>query len=281
MNLFQNNSSSSRRDTLLKRYSSARTDLLAIICLTVLNIVLFIAGSETVMLFSATVPYFSAVMGFMLNDGTIEDIYIETGIEIGMAIALFILGVYFLCWLMSKKNYKWLILATVLFCIDTLITFWIYSDALIEGIIDIAIHIFIVACLISGIISSKKLQNMPEETIEAAYSIEPDGTVGGIKDSHTQPIRYADDDRIKSKQLCSAEYMGMNIIYRRVKSIHINQLIVNGVVYDETEKMLIEPDHELYCNINGYNVVAGYSSKTCTSYIKVNGETIKAKVRIW
>ncbi len=254
---------------------------MAIICLTVLNIVLFIFGLETVMLFSATAPYFAVVLGFMLNSGTIEDVYIESGIEIGMAIALLILGIYFICWLMSKKNYKWLIPAAVLFCIDTLITFWLYSDSLKEGIIDIAIHIFAFACHISGIVSGKKLQNMPNETVEADYSIEQDDTDSPEKAPHTKPIRYADGDRIRSKVLCSAEYMGMNIIYRRVKSIHINQLVVNGVVYDETETMPVEPDHELYCNINGYNVVAGYSSKTCTSYIKVNGETIKTKVRIW
>ena len=49
------------------RYKSARLDLLIVIVFTVLNIVLLFGGSETMMLFSATVPYVIVVLGYAAN----------------------------------------------------------------------------------------------------------------------------------------------------------------------------------------------------------------------
>lgn len=273
MKLFNNDNQSTREDRI-NRYKSARTDLIVIIALTVFNIVLLLFGSETFMIFSASVPYMAVIIGLLLNGG-IDDVYIESGLEIGITVAFVILAIYFVCWLLSKKNYKWLTVATVLFCIDTLATIIMYSDAFIDGIIDIIIHILAVYFLITGVINGKKAKNMPEETVEADYTVENDKNV---QLTHTTPLRYADDDRIKSRHLCTAEYMGLNIIYRRVK--RTNELVVNGYVYDEIE-MLMETDHELHCTVNGYEIAVGYTSMPSKSYIKVNGKTIKTKTRIW
>ena len=49
-------------DAHVKRYSSARNDLLAMIILTVANIVMMFFGSESMMLFSASIPYFAVGM---------------------------------------------------------------------------------------------------------------------------------------------------------------------------------------------------------------------------
>lgn len=280
MKLFNNNNQErSTREYLVNRYKSARADLIIIISLTLLNIVLLLFGSETFMLFSATVPYMAVVIGFLLNGGT-DDIYIESGLEIGIIVAFFILAIYFACWLLSKKNYKWLIVATVLFCIDTLITVLVYSNSLVDGIVDIIIHILAVYYLISGVINGKKLKNMPEEILAADfYTKEYDNNQYTAHQTEipSEPLRYADDDRIKSRHLCEAEYMGLNIIYRRVKST--NELVVNGCVYDEI-KMFFETDHELHCTVNGYKITAGYTEMPSMSYIKVDDEIIKSKVRI-
>ena len=52
----------------VKRYGSARVDLLIMIVLTVVNIVLMFFGSETMMLFSASIPYIAVGMGYWNAD---------------------------------------------------------------------------------------------------------------------------------------------------------------------------------------------------------------------
>lgn len=258
----------------IKYYNTARTDLLIIILFTVLNIVLLLFKSQTIMIFSACAPYIAVIMGFMLNEGT-DDIYIESGVEIGITIAIFILAVYFVCWLKSKNNYKWLSFAAFLFIVDTIITIMIYYG----NIIDIAVHCIALYFLTLGVISGRALKNMSEETVTANVDAEygnDEYTVHQTKIS-SEPLRYADDDRIQSRHLCTAEYMGLNIIYRRVK--RTNELVVNGYVYDEI-KMLFETEHELQCIVNGYKITAGYTEFPSKSYIKVNDEIIKSKVRI-
>lgn len=279
MKLFYNNAKQLTRESHVNRYKSARTDLLIIIIFTVLNIALFLFKSDTIMLFSASVPYIAVVIGFLFSGGAIDDIYIEFGTETGITVAFVILALYFACWLKSKKNHKWLTVAALLFITDTIVTLIIYHGKHFENIIDIIVHFIAAYFLCFGAESGRILQKMSAEPIKADGSAEyADGTITeNTQTNHSVPLRYADDDRVNSKHLCTAEYMGLNIVYRRVKNI--NELVVNGYVYDEI-KMTFEKNHKLYCTVNGFKIEVGYTSVPSRSYIKVNGETIKTKVRI-
>ena len=83
-------------DAHIKRYSSARADLLIMIVLTVVNIVLMFFGSETMMLFSASIPYIAVGMGYWNADNEM--------LIFGIIVAIVSLLLYFLCWFMSKKS---------------------------------------------------------------------------------------------------------------------------------------------------------------------------------
>jgi hypothetical protein len=150
------NQNLSTREQLQQKFNTSRMNLLLMMVLTVVNVVLFFTGSDSMMLFSASIPYFAVIFG-----ATIE---IPSMSMICYAIAaLTILG-YLIFWLLSKKRYGWLIPALVLFIMDTLAMGGMYIwFADFSGILDILMHVWVLYYLFVGISSGKKLKNLPAE----------------------------------------------------------------------------------------------------------------------
>ena len=253
-----------------KRYQAARADLLIMIVLTVANIVLLFVGSDTMMLFSAMIPYISVINGYFYNGGIIYYV-----------IAAVVIALYILCWFMSKKKYPWLIVATVLFALDSvyLVELCVVSGDFASSTIDFIIHALVLYYLIAGIITGKKLKEIEGSSDSLGEGISDefcsDCEVNRDYDGNTTYIRRADAE-VKHRVLAEAEYNGHHICYRRVK--RINELIVDGYVYDEIE-MLVETPHKLTAVINGETIQAGITSSSI-SYIDVNGNRIAKKLRL-
>ena len=256
-----------------KRYSSARADLLIMIVLTVVNIVMMFTGSESMMLFSATIPYFAVGAGYWEGD---QEVMI-----FGIGIAVVCIALYLLCWFMSKKKYQWLIIASVLFALDTAAMIYLYASSgeIASGTFDIVIHAFVLYYLIVGIITGKKLKELKanENTLGEGLAEENLTEYENQVDlvNETTYKRRADMD-VKFRILAEAEYNGHYIAYRRVK--RVNELVVDGYVYDEIE-MLVETPHELTAVINGDIIQAGLAASS-KSYINVNGNQIAKKIRL-
>lgn len=152
-----------------KKYGVARTNLLLMIGLTAINIILAAVGSDYMMLFSATVPYFAAVIGTIPEFGLSLVACIVT--------AFVMLAVYFVCWLLSKKHYGWMIAALVLFSLDTLVLVLLYLLAMeVSGILDAAIHIWVLYYLIVGVSNGAKLKNLPEDEIVVTEEVNVEPT---------------------------------------------------------------------------------------------------------
>ena len=101
---------------------------------------------------------------------------------------------------------------------------------------------------------------------------------GGGDETHgvdTLPLRNADKMK-KERILLSANVQDYCVIYRRIRSV--NELVVNGKVYDEM-KAVFELPHNLLAVIDGHTIEAGYSNGAY-SYIRFDGRTI-AKKRRW
>lgn len=259
----------SPRQMAESRYKSARWDLLIVIIFTVLNIVMLFGGSESMMLFSASIPYYAVAIAYFANltYGGLE--WFVTG---SLILAFIILAVYLLCWFFSKKRYGWLIAALVLFCLDTVGTVVLYMDSLASGIMDFVIHGIVIWYLAMGIKAGKQLKTMPAEVVDAEGGVVTDE----MPPENSAHIRWADPE-LKHRVLLEAAAEGLRICYRRVG--RTNELVINGYVYDEKE-MLIEPSHELSAVFNGHRVVAGFNSFTAKSYILVDGQQIAEKTRI-
>ena len=82
-----------------KKYNEARHNLLLVIILSVVNIVLYLTGSEMMMLFSATIPYFSVIFGHVWS----QELEAPAFFVIGLCIAFVVLALYLACWLLAKK----------------------------------------------------------------------------------------------------------------------------------------------------------------------------------
>ena len=157
------------------RVTSARANIAFIIVLTVVNIILSATGGSTYFLFSASVPYLFTVHSIALTGHLPDEVYAdpENGWEgfefypdtllwFAIAVSVVILALYAVCFFASKKQRGWLIVASVLFGIDTLAL--IAYTVLISGtpdIIDIVIHIYMIFTLIYGSVAAAKLSRMP------------------------------------------------------------------------------------------------------------------------
>lgn len=247
-------------EQLQQKFKSSRANLLLVIILTIVNIVLFFFGSETMLLFSISVPYYAVILASVFE--------IPQVLVIGCVIAAVVLVLYFLCWLLSKKHPGWLIAALVLFIIDTLVLAWLYiSISEFSGIVDVVFHIWILYYLVIGIRSSRKLKDLPPEEMEPVETeVLPD---------YSSPLRMADED-VKCRILLETEYGGHRICYRRVK--RVNELIIDGQVYDEYEA-LVELPHTLTARIAGHTYEVGCSENSRT-FFNVDGEQIESKIRL-
>ena len=139
----------------------SRTNLLLMMILTIVNIVLFALGSNTMLLFSATIPYFIASVGIASADSII--------LIACFVVAAFILLAYFFCWLFSKKHPGCLVFALIFFIFDILFMagiYILYQD--FSGILDVIFHIWILYYLIIGIKYGRQLKKLPKETEEVA-----------------------------------------------------------------------------------------------------------------
>lgn len=142
-------------------YKGARNNLLLMLVFTLVNIVLAFVKSETMFLFSATVPYMTAVAGAYSEDTIFLGIWV--------CITVIIMVLYFLCWLLSKRHYGWMVGALVLFVIDTLVMASVYLNAQeISGIMDIVFHVWILYYLIMGVKNGRKLDTLDRESQDTA-----------------------------------------------------------------------------------------------------------------
>ncbi len=255
-----------------QKYNVARTNLILMIGLTVINIILALVGSDTMLLFSATVPYFATVFATMA----------EFQILFASLVAIAVLSVlcYLVCWIFSKKHFGWMIAALVLFVLDTLalIAFYLVAGE-ISGILDLAIHAWVLYYLILGVINGAKLKTLPEE-VNSCLNGEPAGaqapTVSPIVDGVDTPILRVADMTVKSRILVQTDAFGHHIVFRRVK--RINELVIDGNVYADVE-ILIETAHALSACIDGHLYQVGFDG-VAHCYICVDGNQIAKKLRL-
>lgn len=148
----------SQRQVAEQKYKTARVNLLIMIAFTLLNIVMLFLGSESMLLFSATVPFYVARIGYY---SALDIILIPCLIFAGICLLI-----YFICWVLSKSHYGWMIAALVLFSIDTLALVGI-SLALSDfsGILDIVFHVWVLYYLGLGIKNGYELKTLPEDAV--------------------------------------------------------------------------------------------------------------------
>lgn len=153
------NNEMSQREIIQKKYKEARNNLILMLAFTLINIVLLLVGSDSMLLFSASIPYFTVLIGIASEASEI--------LMFCILMAAVILIIYLLCWIFSKKHYGWMVVALILFIIDSIFMCVLYLWAEdFSGVLDFVIHIWVLHYVAVGVKYGAKLKKMPEEEIE-------------------------------------------------------------------------------------------------------------------
>ena len=142
-----------------RQVSMSRGAILLVLCLTVVNLGLLIAGSNTYLLFAAFAPYYLTIMarGFDLAaSGAVNGGYTWTA----LVFSALVLGLYLLCWLLSKKNPKWLTVSLTLFAVDTiclaLLCRFVFGG-FTDRVMDFFMHAWVIYELYVGVRAARNL----------------------------------------------------------------------------------------------------------------------------
>ncbi len=150
-------------EKLQKRVNTSKHTIILVAVLTIVNTVLIAVNADMVFTFSAYVPQ---LVTFIFADMA-ADLQAESYFYIGIAIAVFMALLYLALWFGAKKKAGFLIVALVLFGIDTAILLFdlvSYFDS--SFIIDVVFHAWVIYDLILGISSYLKLKKLPvDETL--------------------------------------------------------------------------------------------------------------------
>ena len=174
MGFFKNakNQNMTEGQKLNARYNTARTNILLVIILTVINSALLFMGSDTYFVFSAAIPYYMTLMGLLYTgrmpaewyegvEGFIPDPDVVFYIYLAIAIAFIVF--YALTLALSKKyGYGWVLAALIVFVVDTFAMFYLNGFAE-DMILDIVFHAWVVISLARGVIAAINLKKLPEE----------------------------------------------------------------------------------------------------------------------
>ena len=100
-----------------------------------------------------------------------------------------------------------------------------------------------------------------------------------LTESGNTPVIRRADINIRNRILLETEAKGFKICYRRVR--FVNELVVNGNVYDEV-KAVLEFEHKLYARLDGHSIEAGCKEygDDGYSYIRLDGKTLECKKRL-
>lgn len=283
LNKNTNGMPTTQRGNLETRYNSSVTNLLLVVGFSLINIVLLVMNSDTYFLFSAFIPYVLADFGMFYCGMYPEEYYYDVPdmeylsssfLVVTLAVAAVILLLYFLSWLFAKKKkVGWLIFALIFFCIDT-VAMLLFTGFAVDSIVDIIFHAWVIVSLSIGVSNYFKLKKLPEEELDELAEGLPDSTEQIVENSSI--LRMADTE-VKSRTLLEAEAFGHHIVYRRVKKV--NELVVDGRVYDEYEA-LVEYPHTLCAVVGGHKFEVQYDN-TSHMYIFADGQQIAKKLRIF
>ena len=143
------------RNTYVANYRKARADLLLVAVLTTVNMVLLLVNADYAFAFSATFPQIALAFGV----GLAEE-FGSAALVIGAVMGFASIGLYYLCWALSKQHPGAIIAALVLFSLDTVILLVTLG---LTAWVDIVFHVAVLVYLIIGTVAVVKLRHLPPE----------------------------------------------------------------------------------------------------------------------
>lgn len=254
-----------------KNFTKSRNNLLAVVLFSLVNVVLTLFNAEISFLFSATFPMVSIGFGTALFEETGSNVFMI----IGIIIALISIAFYGLCFLLSKKNKAFILVAFVFFVMDTLLLILFIVIAFDASILlDIVFHAWILYYLIIGVKASSDLKKMPPEEAQDAAALDlPQHTQ---TEAGRQSVALRPESE-KGRVLLSQEFQNLSIVVKRAYGV--TELIVNGMVYAE-QTGVMETSYALEANVEGVSIktTMSYTALMC---LYINGNLMAKKRRLY
>jgi len=137
------------------KLKNARRNLLLVIAFTAINVILTAFNASVYFLFSATAPLFLFELGRELAKDLQSDAFLMGGI----AVAAGIIILYSICWFFAKRLPAFILVALIIFSLDSLMLIWLVlaSGFEVSYFFDIIFHGWVLFCLISGVSAWSKL----------------------------------------------------------------------------------------------------------------------------
>lgn len=273
------------------KYNKYVSNILLVICFSVINIALLVTNAGSYFLFSAFLPYYIVDYG-MFWCGLYPSEYYEGIAEIELmdisffyvtiAVAVVIILAYLICWIFArKKKIAALITALVFFVIDTMSMLLISGFSLDSGM-DIVFHVLIIVSLSIGVAAYFKMKQESQQSVPefANYqqnfvnNVQNNENIMNPSAMYSNVLRVAEE--CKSRVFIEEFVDGMHIVCRRVK--HTNELIINNCVYDEYEG-IVEFAHTLTACFNGHRVECVFDGISSVKLF-VDSQEVAKKIRI-
>lgn len=231
------------REKLRKTYRAARSNLLLMTVLTACNVAAMTARFGMRHLFSAAIPQIA--YAYFAGSGRGQE-------AAGLAIGALFIGLFVLCYVLSKNNTRWLTAALAVYALDTVFLIgWIILRTDTSSVLDAVFHIWVIVSLISGVQAAAKLAALPVEAGASAPDAEPAQTMETAA-GNGQPSSPLGPYDGRGKRVFSEAYRGMQIeVYRREPR---TILVVDGQTYGEW-KGLVEVRYALSARVNGVPIV--------------------------
>ncbi len=253
-------------------YQIARSNLLALMILTAINVAMALLGQDIYFLFTNYLAYVLAVYAAVFHVVSGDGIYLAMGI----ILPLLVLVPYFLCWLLSKKRRGWMITAMLLFILDTgILTGSLVSDFSAARLPDLFFHILILFYLIRAVRRGRpgtaESDGVPVETLPEDTEFY-DASLGERPDSRpvAEPVE-------KYRVLVSASW-GSHVIEAR-RSRGLTELVIDGKVYGRQEG-IVEVEYRIEARLGGH-VIATEFRTNGKQLLLVDEEIIARKQRLF
>ena len=173
----------------INRFNGARSNLLLVTCLSLVNILLLVFKIDISFLFSANFPLISVILGNEFAISENNDMYYAAGIFL----AFLSIAAYFICYLLSKKRRGWIVAALVLFIIDTVLIIWLFllggdlNEIILDLLLNVAFHALVLFYLILGVKSWADLKTLPVPEPAAPAYVVPYPVAGSVPPVVPQP----------------------------------------------------------------------------------------------
>ena len=163
------------RQEVEAKFFRTRQMLIPLIVLSVFNVLLAALDSTFYLLFAATIPMAIVESGLAASGAM--------AVLIALGIALAVIGLYGLCYWLSKKWNGFMLVALVLFLLDTLYLLLIFTMTFDLGFfLDLIIHAALLYYLVIGTKAWIDLMRLPlvDETMDVVEVVEDDAVIEAI-----------------------------------------------------------------------------------------------------